>query len=98
MTITLQSVGGLTLEWSLEGLCPEHAAVSWLDVAPAGGSLPSGSSTDLSIALNTAGLEQSLYAASLCFSSNDPAFPTLTYPVTMTVFASHQLFMPALIR
>jgi subtilisin family serine protease len=97
-SITVQSAGGLTLDWSLAGLCPADAAVSWLDVAPAGGSLPPGTSTDLTITLDAAGLAVGAYTASLCFSSNDPAFPTLAYPVTMTVYEPRQLFIPALIR
>jgi len=60
-------------------------ATLWLSVTPAGGTVPSGGSTNLMVTMNGTGLDPGAYAGQVNIRSNDPANPVVTIPVSLTV-------------
>jgi hypothetical protein len=95
LNITNQGEGALgwlvyTAEFSAEpetmSACSVPVEISWLSIDPASGSIPAGSSSEVTVTVDTTELEAAAsYAASICVSSNDPEFPMLEFPVDLTV-------------
>jgi len=67
------------------GGCQDPGDVSWLDVTPASGSLTSGASAASAVTVDAATLPAGSYAAMLCVTSNDPATPLVTVPISVVV-------------
>ncbi|MBX3727233.1 MAG: DUF11 domain-containing protein [Xanthomonadales bacterium] len=71
------------------GNCSDPADVPWLSVDAASGTVPSGGPADeVQVSLNSTGLVNGVYEASLCVLSNDPARPLVEVPVEFTVGAT----------
>lgn len=95
LNITNQGEGALvwsvyTTEFSAEpetmSACSVPVEISWLSIDPASGSIPAGSSNEVTVTVDTTELEAAAsYAAYICVSSNDPEFPMLQFPVDLTV-------------
>jgi PKD repeat protein len=69
----------------LEGPCSSPDVISWLDLSSTNGTTAAGSSTDVTVTLDSSGLAVDTYEALLCVNSDDPATPLVEVPVTMTV-------------
>ncbi len=59
--------------------------VSWLDVNPLTGSIPTNESEIISVTLDSTGLTNGIYSGNLCLTTNDPAEPFVKTPVELTV-------------
>lgn len=81
MLVTLGEGGG-------GGSCDSPSDVPWLSVAPASGSLAGGASADSTVTVDASTLAAGSYSANLCVTSNDPASPLVTVPVSVTVEAA----------
>ena len=57
----------------------------WLQVSPAGGTIPAGGAAIVTVSLNAAGLEDGLHEGYVDFASNDPYVPAVQVPVSLTV-------------
>ena len=64
----------------------------WLNEIPSSGSILPGESADIQIVADATGLMAGTYNANVMISSNDPAHPDTTMPVSLTVLAD----MPAI--
>jgi subtilisin-like proprotein convertase family protein len=67
--------------------CVTPADVPWLSVAPAAGTTTPGSSSNLTVTLDSTGLALGSYEALLCVASNDPVSPLVPVPVSLEVVA-----------
>lgn len=65
--------------------CDNPADVPWLSVAPTSGSTAGGASSPVTVSMDPAGLSEGTYEANLCVTSNDPANPLVSVPVTFEV-------------
>lgn len=96
-TLSIGNAGSATLLWTIAedggAGCAAPGDVPWLSVSPTGGSTLAGSTTGVTVTLDSTGLADGSYSANLCVNSNDPdAGPgngtaQVIVPVTMTVFA-----------
>jgi subtilisin family serine protease len=59
--------------------------VDWLAVSPAGATIPAGGSADLDVVFDATELVGGDYAGGIYLSSNDPARPLVTVPVSLHV-------------
>jgi hypothetical protein len=59
--------------------------VGWLTVSPTSGTIPAGSSQNLSVVFNSTGLALGTYYGNVILTSNDPDQPTLQVPCTLNV-------------
>lgn len=71
------------LDWITTG-----AWSSWLSLTPTEGTVPSGEFREVELLLDAAGLGGGSYELEVMVSSNDPASPLLTVPVTLQVTGS----------
>jgi hypothetical protein len=55
----------------------------WLSVDPESGTIPAGSSADITFTFDSNGLEEGTYNAQAVINSNDPAIPETVIPVTL---------------
>ncbi len=60
----------------------------WLSENPSSGTIPPGESADIQIIANSTGVAPGDYSANVIISSNDPAHPDTTMPVTLTVLGN----------
>src|SRR5699024_436364 len=65
--------------------CSTPDEVPWLSVSAAEGAVDSGSTDEVTVSLDSTGLDAGDYAAQLCVTSDDPDMPLVTVPVQMTV-------------
>lgn len=63
--------------------------VSWLGENPASGVIPAGTSVDVEIAFNAAGLSADMYNAQILVNSNDPDQPQIIVPVSLEVLGTN---------
>jgi uncharacterized repeat protein (TIGR01451 family) len=82
-SITVVNLGQSTLAWNVT----EVPTATWLSEIPISGSVPSGSSTPITVAFNSAGLSGDVYTTALRFASNDPDEPQVNVPISLTVIA-----------
>ncbi|MBE2198541.1 MAG: S8 family serine peptidase [Anaerolinea sp.] len=73
------------IEGSLASACGDPEDIAWLSVSPDSGSTAVGSSSDVTVTFDSAGLMGGTYSATLCVHSNDPFQPLVEAPVTLTV-------------
>src|SRR5690554_3563727 len=62
------------------------AEPDWLGASPLSGTLYNGSSVDIELEFRSEDFPEGDYSMDLVISSNDPSNPTITVPVTMTIF------------
>src|SRR5690606_23558654 len=67
------------------GSCASPSDAPWLSVAPTAGTTAGGATTDVTVTLDSTGLAEGVYEATLCIESNDVATPVVNVPVTLTV-------------
>jgi hypothetical protein len=60
---------------------------TWASVTPASGVVSSGTSSDVSVLFDAAGLADGTYTGTLRLTTTDPSNPTIDVPVTLTVGA-----------
>ena len=88
-TLTVGNAGAAELTWLIEessaGDCDSISDISWLDLSVTSGTTPAGSASDVSMTLDTEGLDVGSYGGSLCVSSNDPSRPLVAISLTMEV-------------
>ncbi|MEH1100482.1 S8 family serine peptidase [Micromonospora sp. CPCC 205561] len=65
--------------------CVTPDEVPWLSVSRTGAGTGAGRSTEVTVSLDSAGLAAGTYRAQLCVTSDDPANPLETLPVTLEV-------------
>lgn len=65
--------------------CLAPAAVPWLAIGAAAGSVPAGGSAAATLTFDASGLAEGSYGALLCVATNDPSRPMLRVPVSLTV-------------
>lgn len=87
---TFEQVGGrghFVTEVRLPDLmpCVTPDEVSWLSAEPASGEAARGEVDEVTLYLDSTGLEPGDHTAQLCVSSDDPATPYVPVPVTLTV-------------
>jgi hypothetical protein len=88
LPLTVANLGTANLDWTaLEApaACAAPADVSWLSIAPAGGSVSPAGSDVPDVTLDSTGLVPGVYTAALCIASNDADEPLITVPVTLEV-------------
>jgi hypothetical protein len=74
------------------GACATPSDVTWLSASPTSGSVPVGTPASVTIAVDSTGLAPGPYSGNLCLATNDPAQPTITVPVTLTVVPPDLIF------
>lgn len=77
------SKGRADLVWQAEVETP--AGQKWLSLENAHGSLPVGAKTQMSLNLDTSGVEAGTYAIKVLIRSNDPLRPEMRVPVSLRV-------------
>jgi subtilisin family serine protease len=82
MQIVMNVTGTTDVE---EPVCGSPTSVPWLSVSPASGSTAAGDSSEVTVSVDSTGLELGEYEAVLCVVSNDPATPLVQVPVSLTV-------------
>lgn len=60
-------------------------AISWLSVEPEAGSVASGTQATLTVTFDASSLVAGTYTADIVIASNDPATPSVTVPVALSV-------------
>jgi hypothetical protein len=81
-TLTITNGGEADLEWTVTA-----QPASWVTVDPVSGSVPGGTSTDLTVAFDATGLFGGDYLADLVVASNDPTTSEVVVPTTLHVTA-----------
>lgn len=69
-----------------------QCGASWLSTSPVGGSVPGGSSNQVSVEFDSTGLAEGTYSTNLCISSNDADHAMTLVPVTLNVGGSDVIF------
>ncbi len=69
-------------------------APPWLSVTPDAGTVAAGGDVELTVTLDASELFAGTYEAVLIVTTNDPATPTVTVPVTFTVTGEPELDVP----
>ena len=83
--ITLGNVGDADLDYSSSIVYQGGPGTDWLTVKPPLGVVAPAGSAELDVLLDATGLAEDDYWADIVLATNDPANPTLTIPVSMTV-------------
>ncbi len=65
--------------------CSAPSDIPWVTVTPASGTTAPASSTDVTVTLDSTSLAEGVYTGTLCITSDDPANPLVTVPLTLTV-------------
>jgi subtilisin family serine protease len=81
VALSLANSGTAELSWLAGGL----GDVSWLEVSPASGNLATGATVELTLSIDTTGLEPGQHTAELALSTSAARRPNLSVPVTITV-------------
>lgn len=83
--ITLGNVGDADLDYSSSIQYQGGPGTGWLSVKPTSGVVAPEGSALLNVVMDATGLAEDDYWADIVLATNDPANPTLTIPVSMTV-------------
>jgi uncharacterized membrane protein len=82
-------VGADDLHWTVSEAasdCSSPSDLTWVSETPASGTTAQGSSTSVSVSFNSTGLTPGqTYSGLLCLSSDDPAKPTVSIPISLLV-------------
>ena len=92
-TLTVSNSGdvGTTLNYTIAesaDSCATTSDVPWLDATPTAGAVAGGSSTPVTVMVDTATLGAGSYSASLCVGTDDPLHPLFVVPVDLDVTAN----------
>lgn len=72
--------------------CQNPSDIPWLSATPTSGTLAAGTDGDVFVSANAGALAAGSYSANLCVTTNDPAQPLISVPVSLTVSASDAIF------
>ena len=73
--------------------------VTWLDVAPAAGSLAAGEAASLTVTFEAMGLSPTLYSATLVLAVDRPGWAGVRVPAILTVGTGHlYYYLPLVMR
>ncbi len=75
----------LLLNWNIRAIADGNPMDAWLSIDPVYGEIITGETNDVDVMFDASGLTNGTYTAEIIIMSNDPAMPTKTVPVTMTV-------------
>jgi extracellular elastinolytic metalloproteinase len=81
-------VVGNDLNWTISEAadnCSAPSHLGWVSETPASGTTSNGSSTAVAVIFDATGLAQGQYSGLLCLSSDDPAYPSASIPLSLTV-------------
>jgi CSLREA domain-containing protein len=70
----------------------------WLTIDPISGTVSAFSSIPIQVTFDASGMQPGEYTTEITFQSNDPVTPSVSLPVTMTVEASPEVFLPLITR
>ncbi|MBK8986370.1 MAG: choice-of-anchor J domain-containing protein [Chloroflexi bacterium] len=88
--LTISNNGEEDLDWLIEesddNNCAAPSNVSWLTVNPTSGITPADAPGETLLTFDATSLATGTHAAYLCITSNDPATPLASLPITLTVF------------
>lgn len=80
------------------GVCSTPEEMPWLNVSPANGAIAPGASQEVTLTLDSTGLEPGdMVQGTLCLNSNDPNQPHVEIPVSLTV-EDWELYLPVFMR
>jgi len=65
--------------------CDNPSGISWLNASPSSGTTLPDATTPVTVTVNATGLDPDTYSALLCVTTNDPANPLVSVPVTLEV-------------
>ncbi|MDP2209925.1 MAG: choice-of-anchor D domain-containing protein [Bacteroidota bacterium] len=80
VTITDSEIDSLYIITTGRGILPD-----WIKVSPTFGTCPPSETHEVTIRVNSKGLNSDIYSAYLKINSNDPVRPSITFPVTLEV-------------
>ena len=75
----------ILLNWNIRAVADGNPMGSWLSISPVSGELTTGQDQDMAVSFDAGDLANGTYTANIIIISNDPATPTKTVPVTLTV-------------
>lgn len=78
-------IGVDTVSYETAAPACEVTDIPWLTVDPTEGTVAPDGSQEVTVGLDSSGLELGDHTAELCVTSNDPANPVINVPVTLTV-------------
>ncbi len=81
----LSAISTLNYNWNIRAKLVGDPIQAWLSVNPASGTVEPGATQVVTVNFNAAGLIPGNYQASINISSNDPANPSVTVPVSLVV-------------
>ncbi len=84
-SINLCNVGDADLEHSVSVEYQDGPGTGWLSVTPISGTVAPQGVVRLDVEFDATGLAEDDYTADILIATNDPAHPTITVPVSMTV-------------
>ena len=84
-SVNLGNVGDADLDHSTSVTYQDGPGTGWLSVTPSSGTVAPQGTVRLDIELDATGLAEDGYTADIIVATNDPANPTITIPVSMTV-------------
>ncbi len=89
-SVSLNNTGAADLIWTIAedggSNCDAPTDIPWLvGLGPVGATTSAGSSSVVSIVMDSTGLGAGQYTADLCVDTNDPATPRVVVPVTLDV-------------
>jgi hypothetical protein len=67
-------------------VCDDPSGVPWLSVDPASGSTPAGDTDEVTVTVDSNGLNEDVFEGYLCISTNAQDAPMIPVPVELTVF------------
>jgi len=82
--VRAEVITGLALDWMIRCVV-EQFDCPWLSESPASGTVGPGASQNITVSINTTGLEAGNYTAEIVIDSNDPAENSTIVPVTLHV-------------
>lgn len=68
--------------------CSSPSDIPWVSVTPTSGTTAAGSSSDVTVTFDSAGLAPDTYSGVLCVASNDPVTALIEIPVSLEVTAA----------
>lgn len=94
--LAIGNTGDAALDWTADAVltdCATPAAVPWLALDPAEGSVAVGDpATTVNVTMDAAGLVEGVYNATVCVDSNDTLNALVEVPVAFTVTVGDRVF------
>ena len=83
------------IAFRLEGDMAQPSDIPWLSESPITGTLPAGTSIDITVTFNSTGLWFGMFQGDLLVTSNDPDTPMVTVPVRLSL---NRVCLPLIIK